>query len=58
MNGFLVMLTLKLNRVSVLGAKVLTGIGRDGTQKRLDGEVLLPRTLQKLLAHFLFILAQ
>src|SRR5215212_4218049 len=33
MSGFLVMLILKLNRVSVRNAKVLTGINHDGMQR-------------------------
>jgi hypothetical protein len=36
MNGFLVTLILKLSRVSVQSAKVLTGINRDETQRRLN----------------------
>ncbi len=44
MNGFLVMLILKLNRVSVRSARVLTGIGRDGIQKLRKGVAMEEQT--------------
>jgi hypothetical protein len=47
MNGYLVMLTLKLNRVSVRSAKVLTGISQDGPQRR--------REIMRVLAILLFV---
>jgi hypothetical protein len=37
MNGFLVMLILKLNPASVRNAKALTGINRDGMQRQRKG---------------------